>query len=58
MTTLAFLVLMQVAQTQFLVSTKAGIVNYVQGAATVKAATSIPAGKPIATGPGGAVEIG
>ena len=57
MTTVAFMVLMQVAQTQFLVSTKAGIVNYVQGSATVKAATSVPAGKPIATGPGGAIEI-
>jgi hypothetical protein len=65
MTTLAFMLLMQVAQTQpqtqpqtqFLVSTKAGIVNYVQGAANVKPATSVPAGKPITTGPGGAVEI-
>src|SRR5437773_1598212 len=58
MTAVALMVLMQLApNTSFLVSTKAGLINYVQGAATVKAATSIPAGKPIATGPGGAVEI-
>jgi len=49
--------MMQVATTQFLVSTKAGLVNYVQGSATVKAATVAKAGKVIATGPGGAVEI-
>src|SRR5436190_21350075 len=58
MTAVALMVLMQLApNTSFLVSTKAGLVNYVQGSATVKAATSIPAGKPIGTGPGGAVEI-
>jgi hypothetical protein len=59
MITLAFMMLMQVSQpeTSFLVSTKAGLVNYVQGPATVKAATGVPAGKPIATGPGGAIEL-
>jgi len=45
------------ATTQFLVSTKAGLVNYVQGTATVKPATTVPAGKVIHTGPGAAVEI-
>src|SRR5438128_9379594 len=57
MTTLMFMLMMQLPTTSFLVSTKAGLVNYVQGSATVKAATSVPAGKPIGTGPGGAVEI-
>ncbi|PYS53389.1 MAG: hypothetical protein DMG13_12745, partial [Acidobacteria bacterium] len=57
MTSVMFMLLMQLANTQFLVSTKAGLVNYVQGSATVRAATSVPAGMPIATGPGGAVEI-
>ena len=59
MISVAFMVLMQLSQpeTSFLVSTKAGLVNYVQGAATVKAATSVPAGQPITTGPGGAVEL-
>src|SRR5215470_9301992 len=57
MNTLVFAVLMQLAGTQFIVSTKAGVVNYVQGASTVKAATTAPAGKEIATGPGGAVEL-
>ena len=58
MITMALMVMMQVAPTtSFIVSTKAGLVNYAQGSATVKAATSIPAGEPVATGPGGAVEI-
>jgi FecR protein len=58
MTSSMILVLMmQVATTQFLVSTKAGLVNYVQGASTVKVATTIPPGQIFATGPGGAVEI-
>jgi len=58
MITLAFMMLMQVQpETSFLVSTKAGLVNYVQGPATVKAATGVPAGTPIATGPGGAIEL-
>src|SRR5215470_12465484 len=57
MNTLVFAVLMQLAGTQFIVSTKAGVVNYVQGASTVKAATTAPAGKEIGTGPGGAVEL-
>src|SRR2546425_2349797 len=52
MTSLMFMLMMQ-----FVVSTKAGLVNYVQGAANVKATTTVPAGTPIETGPGGAVEI-
>src|SRR5712671_2907487 len=59
MTSLMLVLMLQVAgaSTQFLVSTKAGLVNYVQGSATVKAASVAPAGKPIMTGLGGAVEI-
>ena len=51
------LMIMQQPTTQFLVSTRAGLVNYVQGSATVKAATSVPAGKIVQTGPNGAVEL-
>lgn len=51
------LMMMQLPTTQFLVSTRAGLVNYVQGSATVKAATSVPAGKVVQTGPNGAVEL-
>jgi uncharacterized membrane protein YgcG len=57
MNSLILMLMMQLPATQFLVSTKAGLVNYVQGAATVKAATSVPAGNTVSTGPGGAVEI-
>jgi hypothetical protein len=57
MNTLVFAVLMQAATTSFIVSTKAGVVNYVKGASTVKAATTVAAGKIVATGPGGAVEL-
>jgi len=58
MTSMMLVLMLQVASTtQFLVSTKAGLVNYVQGPATVKAASVAPAGKTIMTGPGGAVEI-
>src|SRR5438552_13784542 len=58
MITVALMVMMQLTPTtSFIVSTRAGLVNYVQGSATVKAATSIPAGQPVGTGPGGAVEI-
>jgi hypothetical protein len=57
MNTLVFAVMMQVASTSFIVSTKAGVVNYVQGSATVKAATVAKAGQPIGTGPNGRVEI-
>ena len=57
MTSLLLVLMMQGATTQFLVSTKAGLVNYVQGSANVKAATSVPAGEVISTGPGGAVEL-
>ena len=56
MNTLVFALLIQ-ASTSFIVSTKAGLVNYVQGASTVKPATTIPAGKVFGTGPGGAVEV-
>jgi len=57
MTSLILMLMLQLPATQFLVSTKAGLVNYVQGTATVKAATSVPAGQIVQTGPGGAVEI-
>jgi len=57
MTSMMLVLMMQVASTQFLVSTKAGLVNYVKGPATVKAASIAPAGKTIMTGLGGAVEI-
>jgi len=59
MNSLILILMMQLptATTQFLVSTKAGLVNYVQGSATVKPATSIPPGKEVRTGPDGAVEI-
>ena len=57
MTSLIFLLMLQTANTQFLVSTKAGLVNYVRGPATVKPATSVPAGTTVGTGPGGAVEL-
>src|SRR5215467_2048826 len=58
MSSLILMLMLQLpATTQFLVSTKAGLVNYVQGAATVKAATAVPAGQIIQTGAGGAVEI-
>src|SRR5215831_3973723 len=57
MSSLIFMLMMQLGTTQFLVSTKAGLVNYVQGPANVKPATSIPAGQIIQSGPGGAIEI-
>jgi hypothetical protein len=43
--------------TQFLVSTKAGLVNYVQGSTTVKVGKSVREGEVIATGPQGAIEL-
>jgi hypothetical protein len=57
MNSVIFMLMMQLPATQFLVSTRAGLVNYVQGSATVKAATSVPAGKVVQTGPNGAVEL-
>ena len=57
MSSLILMMMLQLSTTQFLVSTKAGLVNYVQGSATVKPATTVPAGQVIHTGPGGAVEI-
>jgi hypothetical protein len=57
MSSLILVLMLQLPATQFLVSTKAGLVNYVQGTATVKPATTVRAGEVIHTGPGGAVEI-
>jgi len=57
MSSLILMLMLQLPATQFLVSTKAGLVNYVQGSATVKPATRVPAGQAIHTGPGAAVEI-
>lgn len=59
MTSLVFAMMMQLAShsTSFMISTKAGVVNYVQGAANVKAATVAKAGKVISTGHDGAAEI-
>src|SRR5262249_8734836 len=57
MNTLVFALLIQAATTSFIVSTKAGVVNYVQGASTVKAATVIPAGKAFSTGRDGKLEM-
>ncbi|MBI2150486.1 MAG: FecR domain-containing protein [Acidobacteria bacterium] len=42
---------------QFVVSTKAGLVNYVQGSANVRATQIVPTGVPIRTGPEGFAEI-
>lgn len=57
MNTIVFALMMQVASTSFIVSTKAGVVNYVEGASTVKAATVVKPGKLVGTGPNGKVEI-
>jgi len=58
MNALVLALMLQVAgNTSFIVSTKAGLVNYVKGPATVKAATTVAAGGIIGTGPGGAVEL-
>jgi hypothetical protein len=57
MNAIVFALMMQAATTSFIVSTKAGVVNYVQGSTTVKAATVLKAGTPIGTGPNGQVEI-
>jgi hypothetical protein len=57
MNTLVFALMMQVAGTSYMVSTKAGVVNYVQGSTTVKAATVVKPGHVIGTGPNGKVEI-
>jgi hypothetical protein len=43
MSSLVLMLMLQLPTTQFLVSTRAGLVNYVQGAANVKPATSVPA---------------
>jgi hypothetical protein len=47
----------QAPSTSFIVSTKAGVVNYAQGSTTVKAATVAKAGQVIGTGPNGRVEL-
>jgi hypothetical protein len=52
MTELALVVLMQ-----YVVSTKAGLVNHVEGPTNVKAEESVPAGVPVKTGSGGLAEI-
>jgi hypothetical protein len=57
MSVLVLMLMLQLPATQFIVSTKAGLVNYVQGTSTVKPATTVPPGKVVQTGPGGAVEI-
>ncbi len=59
MMTAVFMLFMQTLtpQTSFIVSTKAGLVNYVQGSATERVATSVAAGKPISTGAAGALEL-
>jgi hypothetical protein len=57
MNALVFALMLQAGSTSFIVSTKAGVVNYVKGATTVKAATTVAPGKIVATGPGGAVEL-
>jgi hypothetical protein len=57
MNTVVFALMMQVANTSFIVSTKAGLVNYVQGDSNVKTATGVKPGNIIETGSGGAVEV-
>jgi uncharacterized membrane protein YgcG len=52
MTTLLLALMMQ-----YVVSTKAGLVNYVQGTANVKATQGVATGVPIKTGPEGFAEI-
>ncbi len=42
---------------QFMISAKAGLVNYVDGQATVRLYEQVPAGMPIQTGSGGHVEL-
>ena len=52
MATLMFVLMMQ-----FVVSTRAGLVNYVQGDVSVKAMQSVEAGQPIKTGHDGLAEV-
>lgn len=49
--------LMLMLMMQYVISTKAGLVNHVQGDANVKATKMVEAGSPIKTGPGGLAEI-
>lgn len=57
MSSLAFLLMLQIGVSQFLVSTKAGLVNFVQGDANVTPRQNLKAGEPIKTGIGSAAEI-
>ncbi len=57
MSSLALLLMLQIGASQFLVSTKAGLVNYVQGDANVKPPQSLKVGEPVKTGDGSAAEI-
>jgi hypothetical protein len=57
MTSLAMLLMLQLGASQFFVSTKAGLVNYVQGDANVKPRYSLKEGEPVRTGSGSAAEI-
>jgi hypothetical protein len=57
MSSAALLLMLQLGVSQFLVSTKAGLVNYVQGDANVKPPYQLKAGEPIKTGEASAVEI-
>lgn len=52
MTSLMFMLMLQ-----FVISTKAGLVNFVQGDVNVKTTQSVQAGVPIKIGPGGFAEI-
>src|SRR5688572_15930318 len=52
MTSLMFMLMFQ-----FVISTKAGLVNYVQGDANVKATQSVARGVPIKTGAEGFAEV-
>jgi len=57
MTSLAMLLMLQLGASQFFVSTKAGLVNFVQGDANVKPRYSLKEGEPVRTGSGSAAEI-
>jgi hypothetical protein len=57
MSSLMLVLVLQTATTQFLVSTKAGLVNYVQGPTSVKPATVVQQGQIVQSGQSGAVEI-
>jgi len=52
MTNVMFIVMMQ-----FLISAKAGLVNYVQGTVSARPAHNVEIGQPVATGPNGRMEL-